>query len=509
VSVGSIPPWTHRGVRASGIPLAILFYGIDNWNQPFCELTTEMLAYRGHFQRAMRLEVWEAISAASLVLGFTLACSTPVTTLLDGQAASTSGAAGSTGSGAIASTGSAAGSSTSSSGTTTSSGGTSTGGASGSGTTSSLSGSRSSTGGFRSCELGDAGLFQSAIDIVTDVGPSYPDDSFHSIALGDLDGDGNLDLAIADYESGALGLAFGNGDGSFQPVVPIDAGTLISDLLVAGVGKPAVASLAVACVDLSGDAGILFIQVQRQRLPEIVAKLPSPDGQAGWIAAADLNRDGLIDFAAALSRTIGAFVANDAGGWSQSASVTGYAFTRDFIGEFNEDGIPDLVVGTPTSLQVFLGRGDGSFSDAGLKVSGTGTNLGHWLIGDLNEDGHLDLLWNDTVSVSVLLGYGDGTFTLGPAPGLSVSTSPWVLGDLNGDGHLDYVGAGNQDNSVHVALGNGDGTFQPEILLPLAPASSGAVIATVAIGDVNNDGRPDLLASTFRDGNVSLFINCQ
>jgi hypothetical protein len=347
--------------------------------------------------------------------------------------------------------------------------------------------------------LGDAGLFQPAVDLDTGVGQL--DTSFHSIALGDLDGDGNVDLAIAAYQSGEAGVAFGAGNGSFRPVARVDAGIFFSDLLVAGVGMPPVQSLAMAGQDPSGRVGIIFVQ-SPNGVPQVTTVIPTPDGQASWMSAADFNGDGLIDFATTTGNEIDVFVANNAGGWAQTAAISGNASTRDFVGDFNEDGIPDIVVGT--SLEIFFGRGDGSFPDSGILLN---RDADYWLAGDLNADGHRDLLlFQYLSSVSVLLGHGDGTFTLGRSPGLSATTSPWMLIDLDGDGRLDYLGAGH-DNSVHYALGNGDGTFQAEVALRLASESSGANLAQVLSVDVNNDGRPDVLASTFGNGHVSLFLN--
>ncbi|MCW8141814.1 MAG: VCBS repeat-containing protein, partial [Planctomycetota bacterium] len=105
-----------------------------------------------------------------------------------------------------------------------------------------------------------------------------------------------------------------------------------------------------------------------------------------------------------------------------------------------------------------------------------------------------------STDVAVLLGNGDGTFAAATAFAAGSSPSSVAIGDLNGDGRPDLAVA-NLNSNVSVLLGHGDGTF--------AAATTFAVGATpqsVAIGDLNGDGKPDLAVANQNSNNVSVLL---
>jgi hypothetical protein len=123
-------------------------------------------------------------------------------------------------------------------------------------------------------------------------------------------------------------------------------------------------------------------------------------------------------------------------------------------------------------------------------------------VADVNGDGKPDLVVANQASstVSVLLGNGDGTFqpAVSYSPGGIFSDSVAVA-DVNGDGNPDLLVAiscasstGDCSGLVGVLLGNGDGTFQPAVTY----GSGGQVADSVAVADLNGDGKPDLLFAT-------------
>jgi hypothetical protein len=181
----------------------------------------------------------------------------------------------------------------------------------------------------------------------------------------------------------------------------------------------------------------------------------------------------------------------------------GVAFVA--TGDFNNDGIPDLawVNAQGGSVQVMLGNGDGTFTNAGssILVADPAQMLA---VADVNGDGIPDLIVTNSFggnSVSVLLGIGDGTFQA-PVTYFSGTQPIFVaVGDFNGDGILDLAVVNRGDNSVSILLGVGDGTFGTAVANTVGGAPTGLVV-----GDFNNDGVLDLAVTNTNDSDVGLLI---
>jgi hypothetical protein len=154
------------------------------------------------------------------------------------------------------------------------------------------------------------------------------------------------------------------------------------------------------------------------------------------------------------------------------------------------------------SVSAVVGAGNYQLTSEVIQASApsgpvlAGDNPGQIVAADLNADGISDLVTANGFAkgfantVSVLLGNGNGTF--GPPQTLPVGKFPGsvAVADVNGDGKPDIVAGNFLDNDVSVLLGNGDGTFQPQQMFDVGPLPD-----TVAVADVNGDGRPDIITS--------------
>lgn len=302
-----------------------------------------------------------------------------------------------------------------------------------------------------------------------------------SVALADLNGDGKLDLVVANgcdssgsCENGAVGILLGNGDGTFRAPITYSSGGYLADSVVVK--------------DVNGDGK-----------PDIVvADLTDSTGSTGLVSVLLGNGDG----------TFRAAVAYGSGGINADSVA---------IGDLNGDGKADLVVAQCDvhnqficigTIGVLLGNGDGTFQAAVTCNSG-GIGASSVAIGDVNGDGKLDLLVanlyvNDSGdgAVGVLLGNGDGSFQTAVLYDSGGSEAQSVaLADVNGDGKPDLLVANcggsseacddGNNAAVGILLGNGDGTFRPAVTY----ASGGLNASSVALSDVDGDGKPDLLVA--------------
>jgi len=312
----------------------------------------------------------------------------------------------------------------------------------------------------------------------------------YSVAVGDFNGDGKLDLAVVDYDTGVVSVLLGNGDGTFQPQVEYATGT---------------SPRGVAVGDFNGD-GKLDLVVANSGDNDVSVLLGNGDGTfqpavnygtgslPGSVAVADFNRDGKLDLVVANSGSNNVSVLLGKGDGTFAAAVnypTAVQPSSVAVGDFNRDGKLDLVTanGSSANVSVLLGNGDGTFRPH--VDYATGIDAAAATVADFNDDGKLDLAVSCASGVSILLGNGDGTFRAHVDYPTGSDAFSTAVGDFNGDGKLDLAVANYGSLNVSVLLGNGDGTFQPHV-----DYSTLGSATWVTVGDFNRDGRLDLAVAT-------------
>lgn len=324
-------------------------------------------------------------------------------------------------------------------------------------------------------------------------------------AQADFNKDGHLDLAMV--ADGGIVLLMGQGDGSFASGARVyDLGSAVTTVAVADFNGDKLPDIAVAISAplprlLLGEPGGTFVLA------------PNPNTSAGSgpgsLAVGDFNGDGHADLALGANGPFSspAVLFGDGNGGFSAPVALGNGSTD--VADFNSDGRSDLInIGAITfgacfeacPMVVSLGQTNNTFA----AVSSTALGITFPFlaaIGDLNGDGVPDMVLNGQGYLEVWLGKGDGTFSQGISLNISSFRSGGGIGrkaaaivDLDGDGKNDFVltPAANPYTATPRALmvlyGKGDGTFEAPVLLPLSH-----YYGNLNIADVNQDHQPDLI----------------
>ncbi|WP_224367431.1 FG-GAP-like repeat-containing protein [Hyalangium versicolor] len=353
-------------------------------------------------------------------------------------------------------------------------------------------------------------------------------------AVADVNGDGKLDILVANAESGSiltpsgsLSVFLGNGDASVQSEVNYGSASLSSNAVVAvdvdGDGW-------LDAVTVNGQTNLLLtngnISVYKNLGPSAPGTFGAPTsfttGTPGSVhlCTGDFDHDGVADIATTsvtLSQ-VSVLFGTGAGSFGAPTFIgipnTGGVQSTIACRDLNSDGFSDLVVTSPASarLSVLINQGNGSFAAPVSYSNAVNGQTAGIAFGDANGDGTLDILSNGAAGRYLFFfkGNGNGTFASGVQSAAAATTATnsalgVVADDFNGDGKLDaYILVTTASGGVRPMTGNGNGGFTSGTVVTTG-ASPG--LNAIATADMDADGFADLILTNRGSGTVTVVPN--
>ena len=375
----------------------------------------------------------------------------------------------------------------------------------------------------------------------------------NSLALGDLNGDGNLDVVTVTTTDDSVSVFLGNGDGTFRAPTRIAVfdfpttvrvadvtGDNILDIITGSGGTFGASTISILPGNGNGTFGarsdlanadslqlLLTADVNGDNRQDLITasisasatttavtiRLGNGNGTFGApntttvpfltaVLLADVNNDGRLDLItgdfASGTMSVGVRLGNGNGTFAATPiSKTVASFPSSLVvADFTRDGNPDIVVSSSGSAQILTGSGDGNFANA----VDTTVKTRVLLTGNFGADTDPDLITGEG-GLGVNSGNGDGTFAAASSLAPGQGPADVTLGDINGDGKLDAVTANKAGNSVSVVLGGNDGSFGLPVDYPV-----GKNPVALKVGDFNGDGRLDVITANDGSGDASLLL---
>jgi hypothetical protein len=370
--------------------------------------------------------------------------------------------------------------------------------------------------------LATAGAAQAQTPVVTFVLQANSPDSGGNTPLGmavaDVNGDGRPDALIANGNSNKLGVLLNNGAGVFVlQTNALDTGGYAPESVVIadvnGDGRPD----ALVANSSSGTVGVLLNDGAGNFI--LQANAPSTGGNPRALVVADVNGDRRPDVLVANqnTNTLGVLLNDGAGRFTLQAGSPSTGPTSSLYGlavaDVNGDGRPDALVANANAskLLVLLNDGTGSFTlQANAPSTGADGGPTSVAVADANGDGRPDALVTNSskATLGVLLNDGTGSFTLqanSPSTGAGTYPRSLAVADVNGDGRPDVLVGNEYTDTLGILLGTATGNFT---LQPNAPSTGNRGIpVSVAAADVNGDGRPDALVANFSSNTLGVLLN--
>lgn len=348
------------------------------------------------------------------------------------------------------------------------------------------------------------------------------------LVLADINRDGHLDLITQHLLYRNVAVQLGDGKGRFAPArkSPMNLDYEPSAIAVADVNNDGILDLGIASRDSDKEYVHIYLGNDTVGFSEAAGSPLAVSASAEFykpsLRLVDVNEDGKPDIVTANGRrnTLEILFGNGRGGFSTGAvlklsSQGQYSFA---LGDVDGDGHVDVVTAStggpnlgPGSVVTKRGDGRGTFEEAAPAPAAPGARVK--TLADVNGDQRLDVVLShdDRNHLSVLLNEGHGLFKAALGSPLDVGLEAYavVVADVNRDKKADLLAATVNsrakpfESRIAVLLGDGGGGF---VAAPGSPFRAGAGAYNLTVGDVNEDGKVDVAASSFEGEAVTLLL---